>query len=61
MKLPVGRRNLKDIMQKTALVTYRRTVIQKFSFKSGALSVLHQWAATERVVSGSHCFVREKI
>lgn len=47
MKLPVERRNLKGIMQKIALVTYRQSVIQRFCFKSGALSVLHQWAATE--------------
>jgi len=47
-------------MQKVALSACRRSVIQKFSFKSGALSVLHQWARTERLVSSKHVFVREK-
>ena len=60
MKLLVGRRNLKDIMQKVALLACKRSVIQKFSFKYRALSVLHQWAITERLVSSRHGFVSEK-
>lgn len=47
-------------MQKVALLAFRKPVIQKFSFKYGALSDLHPWAIPERLVSSGHGFVSEK-